>query len=474
MPSTVEQLNPSRVKLTVEIPFSDLQPHLAKAYREIAQSVNIPGFRKGKVPAAVIDQRFGRGVVLQEAINAALPTAYSQAVETNKLIPLGEPEVEITKLEDGDLVEFVAEVDVRPEIELPAFDTLSATVDVLGDLDTEVDNRIGMMRERFATSTEVDRPAAEGDVVTIDLAGTRDGEALTDATADGVTYTIGSGGMLDGLDEAVTGLAAGESADFSSTLVGGPLTGEPADIHVTVTKVAEQQLPELDDEFAQLVSEFDTVEEMKADLATGVAQLLRAEQVNSARDKVLEGLVEKVDFELPEKLLAAEIESRHAQIDDQLKRAGLTLDRYLETAEDEADTAEEFWAEVDTRAEQSLRAQILLDAIADASEVGVEQHELTDLIVRKAQQAGSTPEQELQHMMEHNHMGAWMQEIRRSKALSLVLAEATVTDTEGATVDVTPPVAEAEDAAEVEDAADDEADAAAEQAVEADEVPAKA
>ncbi len=437
MPSTVEQLNPSRVKLTVEIPFSDLQPHLTKAYREIAQSVTIPGFRKGKVPSAVIDQRFGRGVVLQEAINAALPTAYGQAVEDNKLIPLGDPEVEITKLEDGDLVEFIAEVDVRPELSLPGFDTLAVTVPVLADLESEVDNRIELMRERFATSTEVDRPAADGDVVTIDLVGSRDGETLPDATAEGITYRIGSGGMLDGLDEAVTGLSAGESADFSSTLVGGPLSGEAADIHVTVAKVSEQQLPDLDDEFAQLVSEFDTVDEMRADLTTAVEQMLRADQLNTARDKVLEDLVAQVEFELPAKLLAAETEARHNQIEEQLKGAGLTLERYLETADDEeADSPEEFWAVVDSRAEQSLRAQILLDTIADENEVGVEQHELTDLIVRKAQSSGSTPEQELQHMMEHNHMSAWMQEIRRNKALGLILAEATVTDADGATVEV--------------------------------------
>lgn len=459
MPSTVEQLNPSRVKLTVEIPFSDLQPHLTKAYREIAQSVTIPGFRKGKVPSAVIDQRFGRGVVLQEAINAALPTAYGEAVEANNLTPLGDPDVEITKLEDGDLVEFVAEVDVRPELDLPEFSTLSATVAVLADLDTEIDNRIELMRERFATSTDVERAAADGDVVTIDLVGTRDGEELPDATAEGVSYTIGSGGMLDGLDEAVTGLSAGESADFSSTLVGGPLTGEPADIHVTVTKVSEQQLPDVDDEFAQLISEFDTVEEMRADLAQGVDQMLRYEQLNEARDKVLENLVEQVEFELPAKLLATEIESRHTQINDQLKQAGLTLERYLESADEEADTPEEFWSLVDSRAEQSLRAQILLDAIADQREVGVEQHELTDLIVRKAQTNNTTPEQELQHMMDHNHMSAWMQEVRRNKALALMLVDASVTDENGDTVDVTPAAVEAADDEAEADAADDEADA---------------
>ena len=453
MPSTVEQLSPSRAKLTVEIPFSDLQPHLTKAYREIAQSVNIPGFRKGKVPSAVIDQRFGRGVVLQEAINAALPTAYGEAVESNKLTPLGDPEVEITKLEDGDLVEFVAEVDVRPEITLPSFDTFAVTVPVLAETEAEVDSRIELMRERFATTTEVDRAAADGDVLTIDLAGSRDGEPLPDATAEGITYKIGSGGMLDGLDEAVTGLSAGESADFTSTLVGGALAGQEADIHVTVAKVSEQQLPDLDDEFAQLVSEFDTVEEMRADLTTGVEQMLRADQLNTARDKVLEDLVEAVEFELPAKLLAAEIEGRHNQIDEQLKGAGLTLERYLETAEDEdADTPEEFWAVVDSRTEQSVRAQILLDAIADQREVGVEQHELTDMIVRKAQSSGSTPEQELQHMMEHNHMSAWMQEIRRNKALGLILAQATVTDADGAPVQVAPAAPEPDTGADGEEA----------------------
>ncbi len=456
MPSTVEQLSPSRAKLTVEIPFSELQPHLTKAYREIAQSVTIPGFRKGKVPSAVIDQRFGRGAVLQEAINAALPTAYGEAVDANKLIPLGDPEVEITKLEDGDVVEFVAEVDVRPELDLPGFDTLAVTVEALADLESEVENRLAMMRERFATTTEVDRPAADGDVVTIDLAGTRDGEALPDATAEGITYRIGSGGMLDGLDEAVTGLSAGESADFTSTLVGGALAGQDADIHVTVAKVSEQQLPDLDDEFAQLVSEFDTVEEMRVDLTNGVEQMLRADQLNNARDKVLEDLVAQVEFELPAKLLASELEARHNQIEEQLKGAALTLERYLETADDEeANTPEEFWEVVDSRAEQSLRAQILLDAIADAHEVGVEQHELTDMIVRKAQSAGSTPEQELQHMMEHNHMSAWMQEIRRNKALGLILAEAAVTDADGGTVEVAPA------APEVDAEADEDAPAEA-------------
>ena len=436
MPSTVEQLSPSRVKLTVEIPFTDLKPHLDKAYREIAQQITIPGFRKGKVPNLVIDQRFGRGAVLQEAINAALPAAYEAAVTEASVIPLGEPEVEVTKLEDGSLVEFTAEVDIRPDFEVADVSNVNVTVDPLPDTDSEVEQRIEVLRARFATNTEVDRPAAEGDVVTINLVGARDGEPLPDATAEGITYKIGGGGMLDGLDEAVTGLSAGESKEFSSTLVGGPLEGEPADITVTVTKVSEQELPAVDDEFAQLVSEFDTVEEMKADLASSVAELSKLEQAAKGRDKVLEALVDATALELPERLLTGEIEARKEQINEQLKRAGLSLERYLESAEEEAKTPEEFWTELETSTERGLKAQLILDKIADDSEVGVDQADLSELLVRKAAQAGTSPEQEAQHMMEHNHTMAWMQEIRRNKALALVVGKATVTDTEGNPVDV--------------------------------------
>ena len=436
MPSTLEQLTPSRAKLTVEIPWSELKPHLDKAYREIASQVTIPGFRKGKVPATVIDQRFGRGAVLQEAINAALPTAYQTAITEASIVPLGEPDVEVTKLEDGDLVEFTAEVDIRPEFEVPDFKGLSVTVDALPDTEAELEQRIDMLRSRFATTTEVDREAADGDIVTIDLVGSRDGEQLPDATAEGVTYKVGSGGMIDGLDEAVTGLKAGESAEFASTLVGGPLEGEPADIKVTVTKVSEQELPEVDDEFAQLVSEFDTVDEMRTDLANSIVELARLEQASRGRDKVLEALVEQVELELPERLLTTEIEARKEQINEQLKRAGLSLERYLAQAEDEAKTPEEFWAELESSTEKGLKAQLVLDKVADDSEVGIEQADLSELLVRKAAQAGTSPEQEAQHMMEHNHTGAWMQEIRRNKALALIVAEATVTDADGNPVDV--------------------------------------
>ncbi|HJE51489.1 MAG TPA: trigger factor [Tessaracoccus flavescens] len=470
MPSTVEKLSPTRVKLTVEIPFADLQPHLDKAYKEIAEQVNIPGFRKGKVPATVIDQRFGRGVVLQEAINEAIPQAYNAAIDEAKVYPMAQPEVEVTKLEDKELVEFTAEVDVRPEVKLPDFSKIKATVDAPANADELVDERIGLLRERFATTTEVDRAAAEGDVLTIDLVASQDGEPLPEATAEGITYKVGQeANMLDGLDEAVTGLKAGEKKNFTSKLVGGAYRGQDADIEVTVQKVLEQELPEVDDEFAQLISEFDTVDEMKADLRGGAEQQVKADQIADARDKVLEAVLKKVKFDLPEGVVAQELEARRTQVQRQLDAGGLTVEQYLENAEDEdAKDADEFWKQIDERSTDALKAQVILDVYADENTIDVSQQELTELIFRKAQANGTSPQDEINHMMEHNHMAEWMQEIRRGKALAQICAAATVTDADGNAVDTS--LASDEDDADAADVAEAEADAVVE--ADADEVAA--
>lgn len=437
MPSTVEQLSPTRVKLTIEIPFTDLKPAIDKAYSQIASQITVPGFRKGKVPAAVINQRVGRGAVLQEAINEAIPQAYAAAVTEHSLTPLAQPEIDITKLEDNDVVELVAEVDVRPEFDLPDFSLVKVSVDNLSDTQPIIDERTDLLRQRFATTTEVERAAADTDLVVLDLDGSRDGEALPEASAKGISYVLGSGGMLDGLDEAVTGLSAGDSTTFTSTLVGGSLAGQEAEIAVVVQKVSSRELPELNDDFAQLVSEFDTVDEMKADLADFAVRQARLEQAGSARDKVLEALLEITPFEVPATLVANERMARRNQIENQLRQAGLTLESYLDGNEAEtAKTPDEFWANVDASAEKSLKAQILLDKIADDRQIPVEQQDLTALLFRKAQENGTSPEQELSHMQEHDHMAEWMGEIRRGKALGLIVSGATITDADGKVVEL--------------------------------------
>ena len=434
MPSTVEQLSPTRVKITVEVPFADLKPSMDKAYADVAKSVNIPGFRRGKVPPVVIDQRFGRGVIIQEAFNDSWQSFYGAALTENNLSPLAQPDVEVTKLEDGDLIEFIAEVDVRPEFELPDFTTLQAQVDALDVPDTLVESQVDVLRNRFGSRETVERAAADGDIVTIGLVASQDGEELVAGSADDLEYTIGSGKMLDGLDEAVIGLAAGESATFTSALVSGPHQGEEADIEVAVSKVQTAELPEADDEFAQEASEFDTIDELRSNISERLTRMARLEQASQARDAVLEGLLGQVEIEVPEHLLNSEIETRRQQITEQLTQAGLTLERYLaDIGEDQ--TEEEFWADLEQRSEQALKAQIILDKIADERAIGVDQNDLTQHILRKAQADGVPPQQVADHLQEHpHHIEEYMLEIRRGKALAMIVEAATVTDSDGSVV----------------------------------------
>ncbi len=468
MSSNVEQLSASRVKITVEVPFSELKPSIDKAYSEVAKQVSIPGFRKGKVPPMVIDQRVGRGTILQEAINEALPNFYGQAIEEHKLVPLGQPEVEVTNLVDKEKVEFTAEVDVRPEFDLPDFAAVSAEVEAFEVSEDDVEEQLNTLRERFATTTPVERASAEGDVVTISLVARKDGEVLDDATADDLTYVIGSGGMLDGLDEAATGKSAGDTTTFTTTLVGGSHKGDEVEVELTISQVAERELPEADDDFAQLASPYDTIGEVTDQIRTELTNRARLEQAQDARDAVLAKAIDGLDIEVPEGVRTAELDARKGQITQQLAQMGVTLEQYLAESE-EAENEEAFWADVEKRSLDALTSQLVLDKYADENEIAVDQNELLNHVLQIAQQTGTDPQQELQHMVEHNHMPEYMAEIRRRKALAAVVDAATVTDSNGETIDLSvlqadgsigdPADAEVEEAPEVEDAPEVEAPA---------------
>ncbi|HEY3530772.1 MAG TPA: trigger factor [Nocardioides sp.] len=433
MKSAVETLGPTRAKLTVEVPFEELKPSLDKAYKSIAQQINVPGFRRGKVPPMVIDRQVGRGTVLQEAINEVVPQKYVEALQTHDLQPLAQPEVEVTRIDDNEAIEFTAEVDVRPEITVPDWHGLSAEVDDVAVTDDDVDEQVEALRERFGTLNDVDRPAAEGDFVTIDLVATRDGEPVEGAEVTGMSYRVGRGGMLDGLDEALAGLSAGDDATFSSQLVGGDLVGQDVDVQVKVSQVQEQELPAYDDEFAQLASEFDTAEELTEDVRTRLGNGKRLEQAAAARDAVLERLLDQVEVPLPESIVDDELTERRRSIEQQLAFAGLTFDKYLE---DEGQTQEEFEADLERRVRDAVAAQFVLDKVANDLEVGVDQTELTEHMVRRAQQSGQDPQEFANHMLEHNHIPELVAEIRRGKALAQIVESATVTDTSGNVVDL--------------------------------------
>jgi trigger factor len=431
--SAVETMSPTRAKLTVEVPFEELKPSLDAAYKKIAQQINVPGFRKGKVPAAVIDRQIGRGAALDEAINDALPKWYVQALQDNDLQPLAQPEIEVTKFEDGDAIEFVAEVDVRPEITLPAYDGIEAQVDDVSVTDQDVEEQLQALRTRFGALKDVERAAGDGDFVVIDLTATKDGEVVEGAEVSGMSYQVGRGGMVDGLDEALAGMTAGESKTFGSQLVGGDLMGDDVEIAVTVTGVKEQELPELDDEFAQMASEFDTVAELTDDVRTRLGNGKRLEQAAAARDAVLEKLLDLVEVPLPEGVVADELTARRQNIEQQLMYAGMTMEQYLDSEEQ---TVDEFEADLEKRVRDAVSAQFLLDEVAKKEEVGVDQNELTQEMLRRAQQSGENPNDYIKHMMDHNHIPEIVSDIVRGKALASIVEAATVTDASGNVIDL--------------------------------------
>ncbi len=434
MKSTTESLSPTRIKLTIEVPFEEFETNLKAAYKTIGSQISIPGFRKGKVPAAVVDQRVGRGAVLDEAINSALPGWYNQALQESKIQPLSQPEIDLTKFADGEPIEVTAELDVRPEITLPDISAISVEVDDAEVADADVDEQIDALRERFGTFTEVERAAQDGDFVTIDLsAATKDGEAIEEAQAPGLPYTIGKATMLDGLDEALTGLSKGDSKTFATELVGGDRKGDEVDVTVVLQDIKEQQLPEVDDEFAQMASEFDTVAELRADLTERVTRGKRMQQAAEARDLVLDEVISKVDAPLPEGVVTEELTARRQQVEQQLAYAGRTLADYLD---DQEQTEDEFEAELEKSVRDSLIAQFVLDQLVESNEIGIDDSELTQHIMRRAQQSGEDPNSFIQHIMEHNHVPEMVSEVLRGKALASLVESAKVTDKSGNTLDL--------------------------------------
>jgi trigger factor len=434
--STVENLSPTRVRLAVEVPFEELKPSLDAAYKQLAAQLRVPGFRPGKVPARIIDQRVGRGAVLEQAVNETLPRAYGEAAREHDLRPIGEPEIDVAdagNVSADSPLHFTAEVDVRPQIDVPEVSGLAVTVDDVEVTDTEVDEQLEALRARFGTLTGVDRPVQDGDFVSLDLVATVDGEEVEAGSARGLSYQVGADDLVDGLDAAITGLSAGESATFTTTLRQGEQAGSEAEISATVNSVKERELPEVDDDFAQLASEFDTADELRADLRARVVRVKTLQQGAQARDRVLETLLDQVEFPVPESAITAEIEYRQHDIVHSLGHDDTLFDRYLSL---QGKTREEYEAELRESAERSVRAQLFLDALADKVDVQVGDAELTTYLVRQAARYEMAPQEFANQVIEAGNLPALVADVRRNKALADVLESATITDTSGNVVDL--------------------------------------
>lgn len=433
MKTAVEELSPTRVRLSVEVSFEELKPSLDKAYREVSKQARIPGFRPGKVPPRVIDMRIGRGVVLTEAVNDALPGFYSQAVEEAEVLPLGQPEVDITQMDDGKELTFTAEVEVRPKFELPDLATLSVTVDNATVSEEDVDNYVNGLRERFASLKTAERPAETGDYTSIDLSASVDGETVEDAQASGLSYEVGSGTMLDGLDDELVGMSAGESKTFTSELAGGEKAGEQAEVTVTVQSVKVKELPELDDDFAQLASEFDTLDELRADARTQLERQKKFEQTSQAREKAIEALVDAIEIPLPENFVEHEIEHTREHLENQLEQFRTTKEDYLES---EGKTEDEFETDLREGAQKSVKVAFVLDALARAEELTVNQAELSYWVADQAQRMGVRPEYLAQQLTESGQISAAVTEVLRGKAGSFVSERVKITDEDGNEIDL--------------------------------------
>jgi len=413
--SVVEKLSPTRVKLSIEVSFDELTPHIDGAYKTLSEKINIPGFRKGKVPSAMIDQRVGRGAVLDEAINAALPTFYSQAAKENDVLVIGRPNVDITELKDKDKLAFTVEVDVRPEIELPNFSQIEIKVDDVKVNEADVDEQIQSLRTRFGTLTTVEKTVAKGDFVTIDLVATKDGAELDGGTANDLSYEVGSASMIDGLDEALIGLNTGGEKSFETALV-GMKEGEKGTVKVSVKAVKERELPPVDDAFAKLASEFETLAELKADLTTRLTRLKELEQGAQARDLLVEKLIATVEIPLPAEIIEAEV-------NDHLEKEGRLED-------------DKHRAEVNEEVRKTITREFLLDSIVKAESIAVNETELTEYLVRAAARYGMSPDQFIKEVSDAGQVSTMVAEVARAKALAAVLGRVKVVDQSGKKVDL--------------------------------------
>ncbi len=415
MKSDVETLSPTRVKLTVDLPFEELAPQLDAAYKRIAAQVTVPGFRKGKVPSRVIDQRFGRALVLEEAVNEAVPAAFEKAVAENNLKPLGTPDFDVQELNDGQNLAFTVEVDVRPEFELPDLDAFVVEVDGAEPTDEEVTEQVDALRARFATLTDVERPAQDGDVLLVDLAGACDGEEVEDLMASALSFEVGGKEEpLPGFDDAVRGAVADDVRSFSFPAEAGQYEGKDIDVTVTVTTVRERELPAADDDFALMASEFDTMDELTDDVRSRLVRMKRVEQGVQARTKLHEQLVDSVDFPLPESLIARELEEHfHDGHGD-----------------------EDHKAEFESEARGRIKSAILLDRIAEENELTVAQEELSAWLMQQAPRYGMTPDQFANELVAAGQVQMAVTEVRRAKALAFVMEKAKIVDPSGTEVDL--------------------------------------
>lgn len=425
-----ESVGKDQVKLRVEVPEKALEPALAQVYRRWASEIKMPGFRKGKVPRQLIDARVGPEVIREEALQDALPDFYRQAVIAEEIEPIASPDIEVTQWEVGAPLIFEATIDTRPEITLPDMASIKIEAPPSEVTDEELTDQIDRLRDRFAELETVGRPIQRGDHVLIDLKGYQNGELVEGASAPDYLYEVGSETGPASLDEQLEGEKAGAILKFNDELPG---TGEELSFTVLVKEVKTKKLPELDDEFAKSVGEFESVEALKDDLRTRMADYkvaLVEEQIHAA---AVEAFVDASDLTPPEKLVDNELEHRLHHIEDDLKRAGMSLAQY---AEQVGSTELEVRADMREQAERSVKAELLLEEIARREEFEVTQEDLGREVAMVAARTGRDAKEVAEQLMGEGRLSALAADILRRKAIAHIAENIVV---EGRPERVAPP-----------------------------------
>ena len=415
MKSSVEKISPTRIKLSIDVEISELKPYIDSAYKTISERLNIPGFRKGHIPPAMVDQRVGRAGVIDEAITASLSPLYSQAIKDNEIHVIGRPTVEITSVKEDEGFSFTSEVDVRPELTLPNFSEITLTVDDVEATEEEINIQIEQLRTHFGTLTTVEKKIESGDFVAINLLAKINGEEIEGGTANDISYEVGTNQMVDGMDEAIIGLSAGEKTTFDTQLV-GQKDDEKGTVTVEINAVKKRDLAELNEDFAKLASEFETLAELRADISQRVLKMKKVNQGTQARDLLVEKLTKDIQIPLPQNV-----------IDDEVN-AHLEGEGRLEDDKHRAEVTEEVTT--------SLTREILFDNIIQAEQVSVNENELTEYLFRASQRYGMTPEQFIKEVTDANQVTTMVAEVARAKALAGVLARVKVVTTSGKPVDL--------------------------------------
>lgn len=424
--TTVENINPSRVKINAEVGAEDIASQLDRAARELGRELKLPGFRKGKVPAQLVIQRVGREAIFEQALRESLPQWYERAILSSGVSPVGEPQLDVSDLpSEGESLNFSIEISVRPPADLGSYKGIE-----VGRAEPEVpegavDAELDRMRESLASLSPVERTAANGDHLLIDFTGSVGGEEFEGGEATDYLLELGTNSLIDGFEEGLLGAAAGDDREVGVTFPedyhAEHLAGSDAVFSVSVKEVREKQLPEADDDFAADNSEFDTLEELRADIEHKILHAQEHRVEDEYREAVLDAVVADSKIELPEAIVDARAEEVWERIERQIKGSGMEPEMYLQM---QGKTREEAIAEAKPDAEQGLRREAVLEAVAETEAIEVSEEEMLEALEPPAGQKGK-PEKLLKRLRGEGRDALLVEEIRLRKAADLLIESAT-------------------------------------------------